>query len=91
MGKVKVTIVDTTGNKEQQASLPDDAPVGRIISKLIEMMNLPATNPGGQPLSYKFQHKATGKQLSEDQTLQGASVKEGDILRLMPEITAGID
>lgn len=89
MGKVKVTIVDTTGNKEQQATLPDDAPVRRIIVKLIEMMNLPSTNPAGQPLSYKFQHKATGKQLSEDQTLLEADVKEGDILRLMPEITAG--
>lgn len=89
MGKVKVTIVDTTGNKEQQATLPDDAPVRRIISKLIEMMSLPSTNPVGQPLSYKFQHKATGKQLSEEQTLSEASVQDGDILRLMPEITAG--
>jgi uncharacterized ubiquitin-like protein YukD len=89
MGKLQVTIVDTTGNKEQDATLPDDAPVRRIISKLVQMMNLPATSPDGQPMSYKFHHKASGKQLMEDQTLHEAGVKEGDVLRLQPEITAG--
>ena len=89
MGKVNVTIIDTTGNKEQEATLPDDAPVSRIINKLVPMMSLPATSPDGQPMSYKFHHKASGRQLVEDQTLQDAGVKEGDVLRLQPEITAG--
>ena len=89
MGKVNVTIVDVTGNKEQQADIPDDAPVRRIVTKLVQMMNLPATSPDGQPMSYKFHHKASGKQLGDDQTLADAGVKEGDVLRLQPEITAG--
>lgn len=89
MGKVTVTVVDTTGNKEQQASLPDDAPVRRIIAKLVQMMSLPAVGPDGQPMSYKFHHKASGKQLSDEQTLAEAGVAEGDLLRLQPEITAG--
>ena len=89
MGKVNVTIMDTTGNKEQNASLPDDAPVRRIIAKLVQMMSLPMVGPDGQPMSYKFHHKASGKQLTDDQTLSEASVKDGDVLRLQPEITAG--
>lgn len=89
MGKVTVTVVDTTGNKEQQASLPDDAPVRRIIAKLVQMMSLPAVGPDGQPMSYKFHHKASGKQLSDEQTLAEAGVADGDLLRLQPEITAG--
>ncbi len=89
MGKVSVTILDATGSKEQKASLPDDAPVRRIIGKLIEMMKLPSTGPDGQPMSYKFHHKASGKQLTDDQTLSDAGVKDGDVLRLQPEITAG--
>jgi uncharacterized ubiquitin-like protein YukD len=89
MSKLHVTIVDTTGNKEQDATVPDDAPVRRIVAKLVQMMNLPATSPDGQPMSYKFHHKATGKQLVEDQTLGEAGVKDGDVLRLQPEITAG--
>lgn len=89
MAKVNVTIIDVTGNKEQQAALPDDAPVRRIIAKLVQMMELPATSPDGQPMSYKFIHKTSGKQLSDDQTLSQANVQDGDVLRLQPEITAG--
>ncbi|MFP3905029.1 MAG: EsaB/YukD family protein [Armatimonadota bacterium] len=89
MGKVNVTIMDTTGSKSQEASLPDDAAVRRIISKLVQMMNLPTTGPDGQPMSYKFHHKASGKQLADEQTLSDADVKDGDVLRLQPEITAG--
>ena len=89
MGKVNVVIMDTTGSKEQKAALPDDAPVRRIIAKLVQMMSLPVTGPDGQPLSYKFHHKASGKQLSDEQTLGEAGVADGDVLRLQPEITAG--
>ncbi len=87
--KVNVSIVDVTGNKEQEAALPVDAPVRRIISKLIQLMNLPAVGPDGQPMSYKFVHKSTGKQISDEQTLADANVRDGDVLRLQPEITAG--
>lgn len=89
MAKVDVVIVDVTGNKEQEASLPDDAPVRRIIARLIQMMSLPAVGPDGQPISYKFVHKASGKQISDEQSLSDANVADGDVLRLQPEITAG--
>lgn len=89
MGKINVKIIDATGSKEQEATVPDDTPVRRIIGKLVEMMNLPATGPDGQPISYKFHHKASGRQLADEDTLAGAGVKDGDVLRLQPEITAG--
>ncbi len=89
MPKVNVMIVDVTGNKEQEAALPDDAPVSRIIAKLVQMMSLPANGPDGQPISYKFIHKSSGKQISDEQSLSEANVKDGDVLRLQPEITAG--
>ena len=89
MGKVNVTIIDATGNKSQNVTLPDDAPIGRIIGKLVQMMNLPVTDPGGGQMSYKFNHKQSGMQLVDEQTLIDAGVKDGDVLRLMPEVTAG--
>jgi len=89
VSKVNVTVMDTTGNKEQKASLPDDAPVRRIVAKLVQMMNLPTVGPDGQPMSYKFHHKKSGKQLTDEQTLGEAGVADGDVLRLQPEITAG--
>ena len=89
MGKVNVIIVDATGNKEQKVGLPDDVKVGIIMVKLVEKIKLPSTGPDGNPISYKFIHKVSGRQLLETQTLADAHIKDGDVLRLQPEITAG--
>ena len=43
------------------------------------------TGPDGAPLSYRFHHKASGRQLGDTETLGSAGVKEGDVLRLTPE------
>lgn len=89
MAQLNVTIVDATGNKEQKVGLPDDVKCGIIMVKLVEKIKLPSAGPDGNPISYKFIHKSTGRQLLELQTLSEAGVKDGDILRLQPEITAG--
>jgi hypothetical protein len=89
VAKVNVVIVDATGNKEQRVGLPDDVKVGIVMVKLIEKIKLPSIGPDGNPISYKFIHKVKGKQLLESQTLAEANIKDGDVLRLQPEITAG--
>jgi len=89
MGMVNVEVWDATGNKRQQVEMPDDAPVSRILVVLLEKMKFPQYAPDGQPLSYKFHHRASGKQLLDTQSLSAVGVRDGDILRLQPEITAG--
>ena len=89
MGMVTVNIWDATGNKRQEVELPDDAPVNKIIAVLLDKMNLPKNGPDGQPLSYKFFHKASGKQMQDTQCFSDVGVKEGDVIRMQPEITAG--
>lgn len=89
MGMITVQVWDATGSKRQDVELPDDAPVNRVLVVLIEKMRLPRQSPDGQLMSYKFHHKATGRQLLDGQTLRDADVKDGDVLRLQPEITAG--
>jgi uncharacterized ubiquitin-like protein YukD len=89
MGLLTVQVWDATGNKRQQVQMPDDAPVSRLLVVLLEKMKFPQYAPDGQPLSYKFHHRATGKQLLDEQSLAQVGVKEGDVLRLQPEITAG--
>ncbi len=71
------------------AELPDDEAVNRILALLIDRMNLPRYSPDGQLMSYKFHHKASGRQLLDDESLGAAGVHSGDILRIQPEITAG--
>ena len=89
MAKINVAIVDTTGSKEQDATLPDDVAISKIIDKLVEVLYLPAISPAGAPITYKFLHKATGRHLLDNLTLSQCDVHEGDMLRLIPEITAG--
>jgi hypothetical protein len=84
-----VVITDATGSRQQEATVPDDARSIRLIAKLIELLGLPLTGPDGQPLSYKFHHRASGRQLRDDETLAEAGVRDGDTLRLVAEITAG--
>ncbi|MEM6560811.1 MAG: EsaB/YukD family protein, partial [Planctomycetota bacterium] len=85
--QVLVEIWDATGNKRQEAQLPADEPLERILAVLIDRMKFPRTGPDGNLLSYKVHHRRSGKQLAEDATLQGADVQPGDVLRLVPEIT----
>lgn len=84
-----VIISDATGTKAQEATVPDDAPAIRLIARLIELMGMPLTGPDGQPLSYKFHHRSSGRQLRDEETLAQAGVNDGDTLRLVAEITAG--
>jgi hypothetical protein len=86
---MNLTVVDATGNKTEEVSVPDTAPVGRIVGKLVELLRLPAVGPDGQPLSYKFHHKQSGRQINDNETLAGAEVQENDVVRLVAEITAG--
>jgi uncharacterized ubiquitin-like protein YukD len=90
MAMVTVQVWDATGNKKQEVEMPDDVPVNRILAVLLQRMNFPETAPDGQPLSYKFHHRASGKQLLDTQSLRDVGVKDGDVLRLQPEITAGV-
>jgi hypothetical protein len=86
---VDITVVDATGNKTEEASVPGDAASGRIIARLVELMSLPPLGPDNQPLSYKFHHKQSGRQVDDNESLMQAGVKDGDVLRLVAEITAG--
>jgi uncharacterized ubiquitin-like protein YukD len=89
MASINVTVFDSTENKRVPVELPADAPANKIIAVLVEKLNLPKNGPDGAPLSYKFHHKNSGRQVQDSQSLGDAGVKEGDILRLQPEITAG--
>lgn len=89
MPDLNVEIWDATGNKRTPATLPDDVPVSQVIYVLVERLSLPASGPDGMPLSYKFHHRNSGRQLGDGETLAGAGVAANDVLRLQPEITAG--
>lgn len=89
MSNITIEVWDATGNKKQLVELPSDAMIDRVIAVLVERLNMPQHSPDGQLMSYKFQHRASGRQLLDEETLASAGVRDGDIVRLLPEITAG--
>ena len=89
MSHLTIEVWDATGNKKQTVEVPSDAAINRVIAVLVEKMNLPRHSPDGQLMSYKFHHRASGRQLLDTESLATAGVRDGDILRLQPEITAG--
>ncbi len=89
MGTITIQVWDATGSRKQDVEVPEDAPVNRVLVVLVEKMNLPRHSPDGQLMSYKFHHRATGRQLLDHQSLRESGVSDGDVLRLQPEITAG--
>jgi uncharacterized ubiquitin-like protein YukD len=90
LGNISVEVWDATGNKKQTVEMPDDVPVNRVLAVLVDKMKLPRNSPDGQLMSYKFHHKASGMQLLDNKNLRDAGVRDGDILRIQPEITAGV-
>lgn len=86
---ITIQVWDATGSKKRDVEVPADAPVNRLLVVLVEKLNLPRQSPDGQLMSYKFHHRASGRQLLDHQSLRDAGVVDGDVLRLQPEITAG--
>ena len=80
---IKVTVTDQDGGKTVTAELPADAQMDRLVPALVTKMSLPRN------VQYGIQHKQSGKQLQPRDTLEKAGVKEGDTLRMLPNVTAG--
>ena len=86
---IQVTFLDETGAKSVKAVIAFSVPVSRILPNIITKMNLPATSPDGQPMSYSLDHKEGGRRLLESGTLLEAGVQNGDHLIVYPEVVAG--
>lgn len=89
MPQVTVHILDHTHSKKTQVELPDGIEMSRLVPALVSRMGLPSTLQNGSPITYRLDHRRTGRRLDDDETLAGVGVENGDILSLLPELTAG--
>jgi hypothetical protein len=90
MSQLRLRVWDVSGSRVSEVEAPDDVALNRLLVLLVERLNLPLNSPDGQLMSYKLHHRRTGRQLLDQQTLAEADVRDGDELRLQPEITAGV-
>lgn len=89
MADITVTVTDATGGRRDTVEMPNNQPTIRVIAAVVQGLGLPLAGPDGQPLSYRFHHAETHSQIRDDVTLDQGGVKDGDTLRLVPEIVAG--
>lgn len=89
MSQIDVTVTDAGGAMSKSVTVPDDAQVVKIIAALVDQLKLPITSPDGTPMSYKFHHVESKRQIGDDTTLSAVGVSTGHTLRLIPEIIAG--
>lgn len=87
-GRRRVFISDHTGNRSREARLAADAPMRELIPALIRALRLPATDPGGRPVTYHVAYN--DRQLQPDESLRDADVAEGASINIVPEMTAGL-
>lgn len=88
MTDLQVTIVLPNGGA-RQAEIPSDILVGELIPELTSLLELPTIGPDGRPMGYRLDSKALGRELGEEETLEGAGIPQDDRLILTADITAG--
>lgn len=89
MSDIGLEIWDATRTKKVNATIPCDVAIERIVVVLVDKLSLPKISPTGDFMSYKLRHRQTGTQLLDDKSLEEQQVKDGDVLEILPEITAG--
>ena len=82
MSDLTVTVVGPTGQNPNNAKLPGDVPMSRLLPALVTKLVLP-------PGTYKAMHKESGKELLPADTLAGAGIKDNDTLRILSDIKGG--
>ena len=88
MSDLSVNIVLPSGGS-RTAELPDDVVVKELLPELTTSLELPVTGPDGQPMSYRLDSKALGRELKEDETLAQAGIPKDDRLMMTADVTAG--
>lgn len=88
MADIKVKVV-TMGGEEKDIETPTDIKAEDFIKELVTALQLPLTDPEGQPVSWRIDDKDTGKTLDGAKTLEENEVKEGHRLSLIRATVAG--
>ena len=81
MAKVDVTLINAQDGEAWPAEVVVDKPVGWWVGDIVTQLDLP-TEIAGQPVRYRFVIERTGQAVTEEETLEAAGLREGDVVRL---------
>ncbi len=88
MKEIPVTYVLASGGS-RIAQVPTDVPVSDLVPELTNKLQLPTVGPDGRPIRYRLDSKRLGRELKEEETLDSATVPDGDRLLMMADVTPG--
>lgn len=81
MAKVDVTLINAQDGEAWPAEVVVDKPVGWWVGDIVAQLDLPR-EVDGQPVRYRFVMERTGQTVTEEETLEAAGLREGDVVRL---------
>lgn len=93
MAEVKVNI-ETPGLTISDCMIPDDYTPERVISDVLEEVNLPRMSDTGEVISYSLLHVNQNVMLPKDKTLVESGVQNNDTVQLVssqPDVRVDID
>lgn len=86
---IEITVSDVSGQKNATVQdVPGNATIADLINGLLGEMNLPANDPGGQPLTYQARLEREGRLLNGSEIIDEV-LKSEDHIVLQPNINAG--
>ena len=91
MGYAPVTLEarDVTGQHAiRLRAVPGDSTVGELVSTAVSRLGLPNIDVEGRPFAFQARHETSGQQLFVSE-LVGEVLREGDRIRVLPDISAG--
>lgn len=78
-------VIYLENGKREEALLPVDVPMHRLVPVLVRKLKLPPTGLDGRPLVYHLELYRNGRRLSDEQTLRQGRVPEKTRLKLVGE------
>ncbi len=90
--RVRVAILDQTSGKKYTVVIPSSATASQIVTNLVRQMNLPTEGTGGGTQNYylALETQAGRTKIGDNETFAHAGVQDGAVIRIMPQMTAGV-
>jgi len=88
---IQVVVREVMSGIEFDMDLPVTTTAGEIIEAAINdpSLNIPKTDPAGQPYIFELKCKETGGSIAENMSLSSAGVRNGNTLLFIPKLIAG--
>lgn len=78
-------VIYRENGKREEALLPVDVPMHRIVPILVRKLQLPSSDPDGRSLTYHLELYRNGRRLLDEQTLRQSRVTEKTRLKLVAD------